>query len=119
MVGQYGAMPLSADFLKQALTTGLAPPGLYPGAMLADVQQQAVFQNPVIQQQLFDQQAAQAALQQRAAAFQTAAVQQKPIGESLFLPSNNTFAAFAQGQRRIAAQDSNGISQKADQLQQL
>mmetsp|Transcript_8098 Transcript_8098/g.8957 ORF Transcript_8098/g.8957 Transcript_8098/m.8957 type:complete len:633 (-) Transcript_8098:253-2151(-) len=124
MMGQFG-MPISADFLKQALTTSITPTGLYPGAMFANVHQQAALQHPVMQQQaVFDQQAqavAQAAAlrQQAAAVYQNTAIQQKPLGESLFLPSHNTFAALTKGQRIVSAQDISGFSKKAEQLQQF
>jgi hypothetical protein len=111
--GAYGAMPMSADFLKQALMANPAAQqsmGVYPGMMTLDAQQQAA-----LRQAAFQQQALHAA----------AAQQQKPLGESLFLPSDTTLAAFAQGQRKLSVQDLGALSKQSglqgslEQLQQL
>mmetsp|Transcript_12859 Transcript_12859/g.19692 ORF Transcript_12859/g.19692 Transcript_12859/m.19692 type:complete len:610 (-) Transcript_12859:2461-4290(-) len=119
-MGQYASLPVPSDYFKQALASGMAPSltqsGFYPGAMIADVHQQAALQHQAALGQ-------QAALQQ--GAFHGVTQQQKPLGESLYLPSHNTLAALAQGQRRIPPQDLGGYSKKPgitgslEQLQQL
>jgi len=119
-MGQYATLPMPADYFKQALATSMAPAlaqsGFYPGTMITDVHQQAMLQ----QQAALGQ---QVALQQ--GAFHGVTQQQKPVGESLYLPSQTTLAALAQGQRRIHPQDLGGFSKKhgitgsLEQLQQL
>eukprot|EP00545_Synedropsis_sp_CCMP1620_P013378 CAMPEP_0119030804 /NCGR_PEP_ID=MMETSP1176-20130426/41216_1 /TAXON_ID=265551 /ORGANISM="Synedropsis recta cf, Strain CCMP1620" /LENGTH=617 /DNA_ID=CAMNT_0006987181 /DNA_START=62 /DNA_END=1915 /DNA_ORIENTATION=+ len=120
--GTYGAMPMSADFLKQALMANPAAQqslGVYPGMMSLDAQSLDAQQQAALQRQaIYQQQALQAA---------AAAQQKAPGGESLFLPSDNAnaLAALAQGQRKLSVQDLGvlskqpGVHGSLEHLQQL
>ena len=96
--GGVAALGVGTDLFNKALTgqvQALGAAGLHQSLLIPEMQQQA------------------AALQQQALQSAVAQQKHKPLGESLFFPSDNALAALTQGQKRQSIGDLAGLAMKA------